>query len=288
MNRREIEDIFLPFIQKHVYIQKSIRLFWNTWSIFHPVTGVKVMEEEWDYLIILDACRYDFFKKNYKNLNGHLEKKQSLASCTYEWLEKNFAGTHYADTVYITANPRIHTNWFKKWILKNKNPFFHIEDVWKYAWNEKAGAVIPSEMTKAALKSIKKYPSKRIIIHYIQPHPPYLDENGEKIIHSKKLNPLRRGEVSRDEAIDAYNKNLQNVLIEVKNLISHLNGKIIITADHGECFGEWLLFSHPGKTYVKELIEIPWCIIENNYDERLNLNRSIRKFILKKDSKNMV
>jgi hypothetical protein len=242
------------------------------------------MGEKWDYIIILDACRYDFFKKNYKVLSqGHLEKKQSLASCTYEWLEKNFADKHYADTVYITANPRIHTNWFWKWILKNKNPFCHIEDVWKYAWNERSGAVTPREMTKAVLKIIKKYPSKRIIIHYIQPHPPYLDENGEKIIKSKLLNPLRRGEVSRDEAIDAYNKNLQNVLIEVKKLINHLNGKIIITADHGECFGEWLLFSHPGKTYVKELIEIPWFIIENNFDEKLKLNRCIRKFILKKD-----
>jgi hypothetical protein len=281
MNRNEIEDLFLPFVQRHITIQKLIRLYWNIWSLFHPVNGVKVMEETWDYLIILDACRYDFFKKYNNIVSGNLQKKLSLASCTYEWLEKNFAGSYFPDTVYITANPRIHTGWFKKWILHNKNPFFQIEDVWKYAWNEKSSAVPPSEMTKATIKIIKKNRSKRVIIHYLQPHPPYLDENNERIIKSKKLNPLRRGEVSRETAIEAYAKNLLLVLKEVKQLTESLNGRIIITADHGECFGEWLLFSHPGKTYVRELIEVPWLVINKNTNEKTKLNRSIRNFIKK-------
>ncbi len=286
MNKKEIEDLFLPLIQKHVNAQKLIRLFWNSWSVFHPVGGVRVMDEEWDYLIILDACRYDYFKEYNTILEGRLEKKLSSGSCTYEWLEKNFAGEHYSDTVYITANPRIHTGWFKKWILKNCNPFYHIENVWKYAWNEKSETVTPREMTKATIKTINKYPSKRIIIHYLQPHPPYIDEYGEKIIKSKLLNPLRRGEVSRETAKKAYIRNLTLALKEIKKLIYHLKGKIIITADHGECFGEWLLFSHPGKTYVKELVEIPWLTIEKNYDEKTKINRALRKFI-KKDTINI-
>jgi len=28
---------------------------------------LKIMEEEWDYLIILDACRYDYFLALWKN-----------------------------------------------------------------------------------------------------------------------------------------------------------------------------------------------------------------------------
>ena len=37
--------------------------------LFIPITlirirkGVKVLDEEWDYLIVLDACRYDYFEK---------------------------------------------------------------------------------------------------------------------------------------------------------------------------------------------------------------------------------
>ncbi len=281
MNRREIEDLLIPFVQKHITIQKLIRLFWNIWSIFHPIKGVKIMEEKWDYLIILDASRYDYFKEYNYIINGQLQKKLSLASCTYEWLEKNFANNYFHDTVYITANPRIHTGWFKKWILKNESPFYHVEDIWKYAWSDESGTVTPNSMTKCSVKLIKKYHNKRIIFHYLQPHPPYIDQNGKKIIISKYLNPLRRGEVSREGAENAYIRNLQLVLLEVKKLIEHLNGKIIITSDHGECFGEWLLFSHPGKTYVKELIEIPWLIIDKNANESIKLSRSIRKFIQK-------
>jgi len=281
MNRNEFEDMFLPFVQRHVNIQKIIRLFWNGWSMIFPVHGIKIMDEKWDYLIILDACRYDYFKKYNNILKGDLEKKLSSASCTYEWLEKNFKGKYFSDTVYVTANPRIHTDWFKKWILKDKNPFFHIEDVWRYAWNKKADTVTPKDMTKASMKMIEKYPSKKMIFHYLQPHPPYINSKDEKIIKSRLLNPLRRGEVSVEVAKEAYVKNLMLVLKEVKILIKNLKGRIVITADHGDCFGEWFLFSHPGKTYVKELVEIPWLTIKNEYNEQSRINIGVRKFIKK-------
>ena len=99
MKRNEFEDMFLPFVQKHVNVQKLIRLFWNGWSMIFPVHGIKIMEEKWDYLIVLDACRYDYFKEYNNILEGHLEKKLSCASCTYEWLEKNFSGKYFSDTV---------------------------------------------------------------------------------------------------------------------------------------------------------------------------------------------
>ena len=156
MKRNEIEEILIPFVQKHVILQKLIRFFWKFWSIIHPVQSIKIMNEEWDYLIILDACRYDYFEKYNNILKGDLKKKISAASCTYEWLEKNFVGKKFPDTVYVTANPRIHTDWFKKWILKNKNPFYHIEDVWKYKWSEKSGTVRPNEMNDVVKKMIKK------------------------------------------------------------------------------------------------------------------------------------
>ena len=45
--------------------------------------GVKVVNEDWDYLIVLDAARYDIFKKiNW--IKGNLEYKISLGSCTRE------------------------------------------------------------------------------------------------------------------------------------------------------------------------------------------------------------
>ncbi len=46
------------------------------------------MKEDWDNLVILDACRHDAFE-DLNEIKGDLEKKASKASMTVEWLEKN-------------------------------------------------------------------------------------------------------------------------------------------------------------------------------------------------------
>ena len=47
-----------------------------------------IFAEEWDTLIVLDACRYDFFEKVYRDyLSGTLEKRVSPGSCTEESLD---------------------------------------------------------------------------------------------------------------------------------------------------------------------------------------------------------
>lgn len=50
-----------------------------------------IHEEDWDYLIVLDACRYDKFKESYPDyLDGELRKVWSRASSTQPWLGKTF------------------------------------------------------------------------------------------------------------------------------------------------------------------------------------------------------
>jgi hypothetical protein len=53
--------------------------------------GINVLEEDWDNLVILDACRYDLFKQ-VNDISGDLQKRQSQASMTAEFLNRNFAG----------------------------------------------------------------------------------------------------------------------------------------------------------------------------------------------------
>ncbi len=65
---------------------------------------VNIMRESWDYLIILDACRYDYLERCYLNFfQGELSKKMSNGSCTSEWLNNSFPD-YYDDVIYITAN----------------------------------------------------------------------------------------------------------------------------------------------------------------------------------------
>ena len=61
---------------------------------------LNVMEEKWDYLIILDACRYDYFESLHKDFfGGELEKRISLGSNTIEWCLESFKG-YYLDVIY--------------------------------------------------------------------------------------------------------------------------------------------------------------------------------------------
>ena len=49
---------------------------------------VNVVEEDWDFLIVLDACRFDYFLEVYKDFfDGKLEKIISASFSTVEWLK---------------------------------------------------------------------------------------------------------------------------------------------------------------------------------------------------------
>jgi hypothetical protein len=40
-------------------------------------------------------------------------------------------------------------------------------------------------VTNQAIKRYEKYPNKRMIIHYLPPHKPYVDKNGNIIVDFK-------------------------------------------------------------------------------------------------------
>ena len=132
-----------------------------------------LMAEGWDVLIILDACRYDYFAKTYGDfLNGKLEKRRSPGSSTPEWRIKTFK-KKYNDIVYISANPYINSRTKIKGFTASDH-FFKIIDVWESHWDASAGTVHPKDMNEVSEKIIGKFRRKKFIIHYLQPHAPYL------------------------------------------------------------------------------------------------------------------
>lgn len=52
-------------------------------------------------------------------------------------------------------------------------------------------------------------------------------------------------ELTEIEWKEAYKKNLVSVLKEVQRLVDDLEGKIIVTSDHGEALGEDGIYLHP-------------------------------------------
>lgn len=221
-----------------------------------PLTpeGFGVMDEEWDNLIVLDACRYDFFKE-YNTIEGVLEKRVSRGTRTDEWVRRNFTGS-YDDTVYVSANPHIGRTEVSGFC--GVEHFAHVETVWDGKWDEDLGTVPPEEVNAAARRVCEQYPEKRMIIHYMQPHRPYI---GETTLNMRSDDPpdlvyeFRRN--GRERVRKAYTDNLELVLDHVASLISDLRGETVVTSDHGELFGEYGLWMHP-QVHIPQLYEVPW------------------------------
>ncbi len=132
-----------------------------------------VVDEEWDYLIILDACRYDYFERVYPEfLKGDLKKVVSVGGSTVEWRDNSFPGK-YEEIVYVSSNPYINRVSRIKGFLGSEH-FARVYDVWVDGWDERKGTVLPETVTAAAVSAIAGNKNRRFIIHYLQPHAPYL------------------------------------------------------------------------------------------------------------------
>ncbi len=220
------------------------------------------------------------------------------------------------DVTYISANPFINSRgcslnelsgYESSW--QATEIFKEIKDAWFNDWNKKIGTVHPRNLAPY----IKDNINKRLIIHYIQPHAPYLKigetvESSDlvfsrnRVIYAEpklpkkrkligKLKPLYspiykrlskkrkvwlrkllglkikifwkfvvEGDIDTLKAL--YKENLKIVLNEVNKITRHLDGKVVVTSDHGEAFGENGEWEHPTGSNNPVLKTVPWLEVE--------------------------
>ncbi|MFW9820771.1 MAG: hypothetical protein ACFFE5_14270 [Candidatus Thorarchaeota archaeon] len=235
--------------------------------------AIRVLDKDWDYLIVLDACRYDLFKLV---VNKDSDYIISGGSVTQEWLRWNFKGS-FPNIVYIAGNP--HLSSFNLSKTFGRNPFFKVIDVWDFGWDKLLKTVPPNKVTESTLKEINIHPEKRIIIHYNQPHHPFLankellqydDGTWHKVAKSnwrqKKTSifeAAKSGIIPVKMLWQGYIENLKIVMKDVYQLVVNLSGKVVITSDHGNHLGEYMLFGHQSHLRTKELVKVPWFIIKD-------------------------
>jgi len=231
--------------------------------------GVDVVAADWDVLIVLDACRADYFEEVADTTAfDEFRVVTSRASATAEWVDEHFAGREFGDIVYINSNPHISKN--------APGAFHHVYDLWSgETFDEEAHTVFPETVNEYARRADKRFPDKRLIIHYNQPHGPYvgevpLDWDLQKAAGSGRA--LKQGLVTEDEFRAAYRSNLEYVLPYATELASNLTGRAVITADHGELFGKSQppfgikAYAHPLGPRDPDLVQVPWAVVED--DER--------------------
>lgn len=240
----------------------------------YNVDGVDVVEADWDTLVILDGCRYDLFERHH-DLPGRLERRRSRGSHTVEFLVGNFGDRTMLDTVYVTASPQLH-----RWREKVGATFHAVIDVWREdGWDERHHTVLPETMTAIAVEANDAYPDKRLIVHYLQPHYPFIEGSGAvnaRLFGDQRETPdiwalLNRGEsdATPEEVRAAYQSNLDHVLPAVDDLLSAIDGRTVVTADHGNLLGErerpipireW---GHPPGIHVGPLVDVPWLVYDS-------------------------
>lgn len=247
------------------------RLFhrrFNTWE--YNRRGVDVFAEDWDNLVILDACRYDLFERD-NQLPGRLEHRISRGAATKEFLVANFGDRDLSDTVYVTANPVLYRN------RHAVSPELHAWiDVWREdGWDREYKTVRPETMVEYGRRAVDRYPDKRLVVHFIQPHYPFIGPIGQNHFDLDSLTCpvwVHLGSDDADVSVEtiqaAYEENFQLVLPHVARLLESLPGKTVVTADHGQLIGERIspvpvkTYGHPTGIYVDELVKVPWLVTE--------------------------
>ena len=250
--------------------------------------NISPLKRSWDSMLILDACRYDYFERIHgEYLRGNLEKHISPATCTPDYLNKVFTDV-YDDIVYVSANPFVTNRLVSRVHFDASQHFHRVVEVWRDGWDENLGTVPPKAVNEAAIEAAKKFPDKRLIVHYQQPHYPYVCL-GNSVIRKKinhrltwfirlrivslfgwkignqiaaRIAPNDEEFVARKVGIDglrnAYEQNVRLVLDYAAKLVGELGGNIIVTSDHGELLGEEGLCGHPCGLRYSKLVEVPW------------------------------
>ena len=283
-----------------------------------------VLEEEWDWLVVLDACRYDAFEEIYEEyLDGELQKRRSPASSTPEWAAKTFTGDH--DIAYFSGNPFINSLGIPLSELKwgascdydwtATDHIAEVFDLWQESWDDDLGTIPPGNVNEAVRANPAATERRdRTVVHYMQPHAPYLqrgtgrklkrirdgisaqaegdsEEGSETLIGRMSDAARSRIESTLGDSslamrvgmwaeLDAdslpavgsegskrtlrryYDENLRLVLESVRELIDELDGTVVVTADHGEAFGEQGVWEHHIETHIPPLVEVPWLRVE--------------------------
>jgi len=224
-----------------------------------PAMTIFGRADEWDVCCVLDACRYDTFGEQ-NTLLGRLELAVSPGFNTRSWINANFTESH-SDTILVTS-----TSWYAKALGKKADGlFFAVDHLWKHGWSNKWRTVLPRTVTGAAIQWRARYPGKKLLLHYMQPHfpniRPYMAASGLKLGRTD-WEQYMAGSVFLGDMKGMYEQNLRIVLRAVSRLREKVGGRVVITADHGEGFGECgVAWSHRGEE-MPWLVRIPWFVME--------------------------
>lgn len=231
--------------------------------------GTNLFELNWDLLIVLDSCRIDALTHaaetgEYPFLSeGKIEAITSVGSATPEWVTATFDNRHrelIRNTALISANAwpsRVLdqatdidreygvNSGFTRWNpVPPKTLGQHIP-AWQYVDRSETHhpQTNADTVTELGIDLGRKTDFDRYIIHYIEPHYPYVaaaDTSGGFTPDTETPIEYLRKNGDYDTVYENYLTELLYGLDHVETLLNNFDADtVILTSDHGEAFGEY-------------------------------------------------
>lgn len=256
--------------------------------------GTNVFSREWDVLILLDTCRVDALQKvapEYDFLSD-IGSMWSVGGRSPEWIAKTFV-EEYRETIRNTAY--LSANVFSQQILKERHhesvsrsdvnlaysmlrsiPTVEASELGQFEYlyeyepvdekgpiGHKNGGTPPRYVTDRGIAVNRDHDFDRIILHYLQPHPPYVAnavDSGRELKQHESDWWGYLAETGDYETIwETYLDELRYVLEDVKILLNNIDAEsVAISADHGESFGEYWEFGHRTGSINPNVRVVPW------------------------------
>ena len=182
----------------------------------------------------------------------------------------------------------LHRGW-PNWSPVTTDEFAHYETVLPVANQEQQlhpeSGAIPQVLTDRAITVARETTFDRLIVHYTLPHLNFIadaldwdpnetsmDElmSGLEVTRGlrseeRSYDPARKGDVDRETVYSAYRQNLRLVLEYVEILLQNIDAEnVVISADHGEGFGEQGIWGHPFGWPLAPIKTVPWATTTAN------------------------
>jgi hypothetical protein len=149
-----------------------------------------------------------------------------------------------------------------------------------------------------------------MITHFMQPHSPYFgerakairqrvtDDHGitfwawdEELCNSDVeksdtfmpdlLSAAKEGYITVDELTEVYTENLELVLEYVDKLLDQVDGKTVVTSDHGEMLRSRL--GHGRELYTEGLRKVPWVVLNTGHRREITSEKPVQQETAKLD-----
>jgi len=245
------------------FARRSVNGRINQWR------STNAYEREWDLLVLLDCATVQMMQEVADGYDfvGEVGEHFSPGTTSAEWMRNTFTDRYREEmsrTVHVTGNTASEE-------FLESDQFRHLEEVWLDGWDDELGTIPARAITDRAIYYDRKLSPDRLIVHYMQPHPPFVPRQDVEASEVRRYGISGDGMdvadlhfeagYDRETLWDAHVENLEYVLDDVSLLLSNVSAdRAVLSADHGQAFGEGGAWGHGPGERVDVLRKVPWCV----------------------------